>query len=139
MSNYLRRSTRLKSDTSEESRKIGQQIIILINQHKKKTHGDEQIINILKVIKLTYLHFNILQNHTFVGLRYVYITSFRFLEELKLTRCKINQSLAIKFHKEIIKYRIKYEKWRRIMWGLDKWKIYLPLEILNHIESYISK
>jgi hypothetical protein len=38
---------------------------------------------------------------------------------------------------EFTKFRKRYEKYRRDRWGVDHWARYLPVELLNIIDSFM--
>jgi hypothetical protein len=113
-----------------------------IQLHCNDDSGDKQIQNILKMYKTIneYFYYFAIYSSYNKFLKISYRKKFNLLEDImnKKIPSKIKNTLLIKKIKnEFIILRKKYEQYRIELWGLDKWKKYLPLELVNYIDSYL--
>lgn len=129
----LRYSKRTKVDYPGMLNKNIKKIMELISKQntllQENKSLEERIKNVIKIYEICNINFDLF----FEQKKFLRLTYYKTFELLKTAVNENGESSVLK--KVLKRYRNKYEEYRMREWGV--WKIYLPLEIVNHIDGYL--
>ena len=129
----LRRSSRINADMKEAINYLSTRIHEDINKYQLLTDVDARINSLIQIYKKLSFEFDTFYTcSSFLHTAYQF--TFKIFKDALTLRNRENLG---KMQMAFTKYRKRYEKRRTILWGISKWTKYLPLDIINMIETFL--